>query len=73
VRSLLADVKTMPCDDKYPAVRSGTTCAVVTKWQQEVNGKYHKEVGELDLEQGTAPGDTGPFQKEPSNRSSEIP
>jgi hypothetical protein len=39
-------------------------CAVVTKRQQEVNGKYHKKAGELDLEQGTAPGGTGPFRKE---------
>jgi hypothetical protein len=49
---------------KYPAERSGTACAVVTKYQHGVNGKYHKKAGELDLEQGTAPGSTGPFQKE---------
>ena len=60
----LADVKTKSCDDKYPAERSGLACAVVTKRQQEVSGKYHKKAGELDIEQGTAPDDTGPFQKE---------
>ena len=60
----LADVKTKSCDDKYPAERSGLACAVVTKRQQEVNRKYHKKAGELDLEQGTAPDDTGPFRKE---------
>jgi hypothetical protein len=49
---------------KYPAERSGLACAVVTKRQQEVNEKYHKKAGELDLEQGTAPGSTGPFRKE---------
>jgi hypothetical protein len=59
-----ADVKATPCDDKNPAGRSGSACAVVTKRQQEVNGKYHKKAGGLDLEQGTAPGDAGPFQKE---------
>jgi hypothetical protein len=26
--------------------------------------KYHNKTGELDLEQGTAPGGTGPFRKE---------
>ena len=57
-------MKTKSCDDKYPAERSGLACAVVTKRQQEVNGKYHKKAGELDLEQGTAPGNTGPFEKE---------
>ena len=60
----LADVKTKSCDDKYPAERSGSACAVVTKRQQEVNEQYHKKAGELDLEQGTAPGSTGPFRKE---------
>ena len=30
----LADVKTKSCDDKYPAERSGSACAVVTKRQQ---------------------------------------
>jgi hypothetical protein len=40
-------------------------CAVDTKRQQEVNlKKYHKKAEEIDLEQGTAPGSTGPFQKE---------
>jgi hypothetical protein len=34
------------------------------KRQQEINGKNHKKAGELNLEQGTAPGDTGPLQKE---------
>ena len=43
--------------------RSGSACAVVTKRQQEVNEQYHKKAGELDLEQGTAPGSTGPFRK----------
>ena len=52
----LADVKTKSCDDKYPAERSGSACAVATKRQQEVNGKYHKKAAELDLEQCTAPG-----------------
>ncbi|GAH59145.1 unnamed protein product, partial [marine sediment metagenome] len=44
--------------------RSGSACAVVTKRQREVNEKYHKKAGELDLEQGTAAGSTGPFRKE---------
>jgi hypothetical protein len=39
-------------------------CAVATNPQQEVNGKYRKKAGELDLKQGTAPGGTGPFRKE---------
>jgi len=60
----LADVKTKSCDDKYPAERSGLACAVVTKRQQGVNGKFHKKAGELDLEQSTVPGDTGSFRKE---------
>jgi hypothetical protein len=51
----LADVKTKSCDDKYPGGRSGLACAVVTKRQKEVNGKYHKKAGELDIEQGTVP------------------
>jgi hypothetical protein len=62
----LADVKTKPCDDKYPAVRSGLACAVATKRQQEVNGKYHKKA-ELELEQGAAPGGTSPFRKDSTN------
>ena len=45
-------------------MRIGLACSFVTKRQQEVNGKYHKKAGELDLEQGTAPGSTGPFRKE---------
>jgi hypothetical protein len=57
-------MKTKSCDDKYPAERSGSACAVVTKRQQEVNGKYYKMAGELDLEQGTEPGGTGLFRKE---------
>jgi hypothetical protein len=40
-----ADVKAKSCDDKYPAERSGLACAVSTKRQQEVNGKYHKKAG----------------------------
>jgi hypothetical protein len=51
----LADVNTKSCDDEYPAERSGSVlnsaCAVDTKRQQEVNEKYHKKAGELDLEQ----------------------
>jgi hypothetical protein len=35
-------VKTKSCDDKYPAERSGSACAVVTKRQQEVNEQYHQ-------------------------------
>jgi hypothetical protein len=38
--------------------------SVVTKRQQEVNEKYHKKAGELDLEQGITLGSTGPFRKE---------
>jgi hypothetical protein len=41
------------------------------------NERYHKKAGELDLEQGTAPGSMGSFQrtqrvreKRPSDRSS---
>ena len=40
------------------------SCHQTAKRQQEVNGKYHKKAGELDIEQGTAPDDTGSFQKE---------
>ena len=57
-------MKTKSRDDKYPAECSGLACTVVTKRQQEVNGKYHKKAGELNLEQGTAPGDTGSSRKE---------
>jgi hypothetical protein len=60
----LADVKTNSCDDKYPAERPGLACTVDTKQQQKINGNYHKKAGELDLEQGTTPGDTGPFREE---------
>jgi hypothetical protein len=41
VCSLLVYVKTKSCVDKYPAGRSGMVCAVATKRQQEVNGKYN--------------------------------
>ena len=61
---LLAYVKTKWCDDKYPAERSGMVCAIVSKRQYESNGKYHKKARELNLEQGTAPGDKGTFWKE---------
>jgi hypothetical protein len=60
----LTDTKLKSCDDKYPAELSGLACAVVTKRQQLVNGKYHKKAGEFDLEQNTARGDTRPLQKE---------
>jgi hypothetical protein len=46
-------------DDKCPAKRSGVVRAVDTKWQQEVNRKYHKKAGGLNLEQGTAQGSKG--------------
>ena len=57
-------MKAESCDDIYLAGRSGLAYAVATKRQQVVNRKYHKKAGELDLEQSTAPGDTGPFRKE---------
>jgi len=47
----LANVKAKSCDDKYPTGRSCLACAVATKQQQEVNGKYHKKAEELDLKQ----------------------
>jgi hypothetical protein len=68
----LAGVKAESCDAKYPAERPGLACAVATKWQQEVNGDYHKKAGELDLEQGEALGDMGPFRKELSNYGHKV-
>ena len=56
-------MKTNSCDDKYAAEPTGTANAVVTKQQREVNDEYHKKAEEVDLESGTAPGDTGPFKR----------
>jgi hypothetical protein len=47
-----------------PRAPFGGADKIVTKRQQEGNEQYHKKAGELDLEQGTAPGSTGPFRKE---------
>ena len=62
-KKTLADVKTKSCDDKYAAESTGTANAVVTKRQREVNDEYHKKAAEVDLESGTAPGDTEPFKR----------
>ena len=59
----LADAKTKSCDNKYIAESNSTASAVVAKRQREVNNEYHKKATEVDLESGTAPGDTGPFKR----------
>ena len=44
-----AYVKARPCDDKYPAGRSGLACTAATKRQRQVNGEYHKKEEEHAL------------------------
>ena len=58
-------MNTRSCDDKYAAESTGTASAVVTKRQRKVNDEYDKKAAEVDLESGTAPGDTGPFKRSP--------
>ena len=59
----LLDVKTLSCKEAYAEERTGVAGAVVTKRQEEVNRQYHMRAREIDLAQGTAPGETGPLKK----------
>jgi len=60
-------MKTKSCDGKLglPTQQGALVWrAQLSPSGSRKSGKYHKKAGELDLEQGTAPGGTGPSWKE---------
>ena len=61
----LLDVKTLSCKEAYAEERTGVAGTVVTKRQEEVNRQYHMRAREIDLPQGTAPGETGSLKNKP--------